>query len=269
MRAGADPPPHHEVWHTSAGRPVRSLVSGAVRPGVPEVVLVPGLGAPGYMVQLLHACGAWTRAHLLDLPGFGSPRTAGYPPELDLVTPVAAGCLAEMAGPVLLAGHSTGAQLALRAAVAAPQRVAALALLDVTFEPSVRGAPLRLVPQLRTYLRERPGELVVTVPAFVRAGRRLPRYVRSALADEPERHVAGVTVPVLVLRGMHDALCPPAWAAELARRAPQGRLVTVPGAHNVTYTHPGDVALHLAGLARQADPAGGPGATPNPPHGGR
>jgi pimeloyl-ACP methyl ester carboxylesterase len=251
MTQDVEPPLHHEVWRTVAGRPVRSLVSGSARPGVPELVLVPGLGAPGYLVDLLHACGAWTRAHLLDLPGFGSPRTARCPVELDALAPVAAGCL-EGPGPVLVAGHSTGAQLALRAALAAPARVAAVALLDVTFDPQVRHCPLRLVPRLRTYLRERPRELVVTVPAFVRAGAGLPRYVRSALADEPEQHVPALTSPVLVLRGRHDTLCPPQWAAELARRARNGRMVTVPGAHNVPYTHPGAVALHLAELARLA-----------------
>jgi pimeloyl-ACP methyl ester carboxylesterase len=241
---------HREVWQEAAGRPVRALVSGARRDGVPEVVLMPGLGAPGYMLDLLHACGAWTRARLLDLPGFGSPRTAGCPPELDVLTSVAAAYLDGAAGPVLLAGHSTGAQLALRTAVAAPSRVGALALLDVTFDPPVRRSPLRLAARLRTYLRERPRELAVTVPTFVRAGAGLPRYVRSALADEPERHLPAVAAPVLVLRGRHDALCPPEWAADLARGARLGRLVTVPGAHNTPYTHPGAIALHLGALAQ-------------------
>jgi pimeloyl-ACP methyl ester carboxylesterase len=240
---------HREVWQEAAGRPVRALVSGAAREGVPEVVLVPGLGAPGYMLDLLHACGAWTRARVLDLPGFGSPRTAGCRPELDALTPVLAACLDDDLGPVLLAGHSTGAQLALRAAVAAPTRVRALALLDVTFDPPVRRSPLRLTARLRTYLRERPRELAVTLPTFVRAGAGLPRYVRSALADEPERHLPAVQAPVLVLRGRHDALCPPGWAADLARGARFGRLVTVPGAHNTPYTHPGAVVLHLGSLA--------------------
>lgn len=242
---------HPESWTTAGGRPVRALVSGELRDGVPEVVLLPGLGAPGYMLDLLHACGAWTRARLLDLPGFGSPRTADCPPELDAVTPVAAAYLDAMAGPVLLAGHSTGAQLALRAAVATPGRVAALGLLDVTFDPPVRRSPLRLAGRLRTYLRERPRELVVTLPSFVRAGAGLPRYIRSALADEPERHMPGVHAPVLVLRGRHDALCPPGWAADLAGRARSARLVTVPGAHNTPYTHPGAVALHLGALAHE------------------
>jgi pimeloyl-ACP methyl ester carboxylesterase len=244
---------HDEVWTTAAGRPVRALVSGSVRPGVPEVVLLPGLGAPGYVVDLLHACGAWTRARLLDLPGFGSPRTAGCPADLDALTPVAADCLTGSAGPVLLAGHSTGAQLALRAAVAAPDRVHALALLDVTFDPPVRRSVLRLVPRLRTYLRERPRELVVTVPSFVRAGSGLVRYVRSALADEPEERVPAVVAPVLVLRGRRDTLCPPGWAAELARLARHGELVTVPGAHNVPYTHPGAVALELSTWMQRLD----------------
>jgi pimeloyl-ACP methyl ester carboxylesterase len=242
-----EPGLHREVWSIVRGRPVRTLVSGEIRDGVPEVVLLPGLGAMGYLLDLLHACGAWTQARLLDLPGFGTRRTSGCPAELDTLTPVAAACLADAAGPVLVAGHSTGAQLALRAAVAAPQHVAALALLGITFEPAVRAAPLRLVPRLRTYLRERPRELLLTVPDFVRAGRRLPQYIASALADAPEERLPAVAAPVLVLRGRHDALCPPSWAASLAACARNGVAVTVPGAHNAPYTHPG--ALHLGRLA--------------------
>ena len=81
MRVGDDGPMallHREEWLSSAGRPVRSLVAGTPVPRLPRVVIVPGLGAPGYLLDLLHACGAWTQAWLLDLPGFGSrgPATA-------------------------------------------------------------------------------------------------------------------------------------------------------------------------------------------------
>jgi pimeloyl-ACP methyl ester carboxylesterase len=242
---------HEERWIRSAGRQVRLLVSGQPRDSVPQVHIVPGLGAIGYLLEFAHACGAWTRSVLLDLPGFGHPATRDCPADLETLTPVAVGALAAAsdADPVVLVGHSTGAQLALRAAAAAPERVAALVLVGITFEPAARAAPARLLPQLRTYVWERPRELLLTVPDFARAGRRLPQYISSALQDRPEDRMAGVHSPVLVLRGHHDTLCPASWARELAARAHGGEAVTVPGSHNVPYTHPGAVALHVRGLA--------------------
>jgi pimeloyl-ACP methyl ester carboxylesterase len=147
-------------------------------------------------------------------------------------------------------GHSTGAQLALRAAVAAPGRVAGLVLIGLTFDPPVRQSWPRLVPRLRTYLHERPRELVLTVPDFARGGGRLAQYLRSALRDRPEDRVGAVDVPVLLLRGRRDALCPVPWAQRLAAACADGELRTLPGSHNVTYTHPGAVALQIGALAR-------------------
>src|SRR5689334_1464717 len=124
MRVGDDGPMallHREEWLSSADRPVRSLVAGTPVPRLPRVVIVPGLGAIGYLLDLLHACGAWTQASLLDLPGFGNRVTSDCPADLDTLTPVAAGCLGtDDEPPLVLVGHSTGAQLALRAAAAAP-----------------------------------------------------------------------------------------------------------------------------------------------------
>ena len=205
------------------------------------------------MLDLLHACGAWTRASLLDLPGFGSPVTARLPVRLDELTAVAAECLpAPPAPPVVLLGHSTGAQLALRAAAAHPGRVAALVLAGITFTPDVRANRLRLIPQLRTYLYERPREVAVTAPDFARGRGRVLRYIQEALRDEPEAHLPALTCPVVVLRGRRDALCPEPFARALAARADDGTAVTLPGSHNVPYTHPGAVALHVGRAARRA-----------------
>jgi pimeloyl-ACP methyl ester carboxylesterase len=248
-------PLHREEWLSSAGRPVRALVAGQGVPTVPRIRIVPGLGAMGYLLDLLHACAAWTEAALLDLPGYGNPVTSDCPADLDTLTPVATGCLGGAGdAPVLLVGHSTGAQLALRAAVAAPARVAGLVLIGITFDPPVRERWPRLVPRLRTYLHERPRELLVTVPDFVRGGSRVTQYLASALRDRPEDHVERVRCPVLVLRGRHDALSPVPWARRLAQGCADGELQTLPGSHNVPYTHPGAVALQIGALARRVPP---------------
>lgn len=250
-------PLHRQEWWPSAGRPVRALVASpsgvAPAAALPRVRIIPGLGAMGYVLDLLHACAAWSDAALLDLPGYGNDVTRDCPADLDTLTPVAAGCLgAPGERPVVLVGHSTGAQLALRAAVAVPTRVAALVLIGVTFDPPVRRHRARLVPRLRTYVHERPRELLLTVPDFVRGRTRVAQYLLSALADRPEEHVTKLRCPVLVLRGQRDTLCPLPWAERLAALSGgDGWALTLPGAHNVPYTHPGAVALQIGRLAQR------------------
>jgi pimeloyl-ACP methyl ester carboxylesterase len=215
---------------------VRSLSAGAVRPDAPELVLVPGLGALGYLVPLVRACAWWTRVHLLDLPGFGSPLTAPLPADLGTVAHLVTGWLAEVpAAPVVLLGHSTGAQAVLRAA---HDRVALLVLAGATFPPPARRGGKLLARVARTLPHEQLGQLPAVLPYYRRGARRLPSLLGSGLRDAPEQAVAGVVPPVLVVRGQDDHLCDAGWATALATLAPQARLVTLPGAHNAPYTWP-------------------------------
>jgi pimeloyl-ACP methyl ester carboxylesterase len=97
-----------------------------------------------------------------------------------------------------------------------------------------------------TYLaRQDQGRVV---PDYTRGGRRFGEYLRSALQDRPEEHIRHVRVPVLAARGRHDHYSSQSWVDDLAAAAPAGRSWTLPGAHNVPYAHPGEVA-HLVGLA--------------------
>jgi pimeloyl-ACP methyl ester carboxylesterase len=104
---------------TSAGR-IRSRSVGEPGPGVPEV---------DYLMPAAAELGRWTRAHLVELPGFagsGEPTrkldVAGY------AVAVVEWLDAAQVGPVVLAGHSSGTQVAARAAVQAGSRVAAVVL---------------------------------------------------------------------------------------------------------------------------------------------
>jgi pimeloyl-ACP methyl ester carboxylesterase len=88
------------------------------------------------------------------------------------------------------------------------------------------------------------------VPDYVRGGARLGQYLGSALRDRPEDHLAQVSGPVLLLRGRKDRLCPLPWAQRLVDGRPDAEVRTLPGSHNVPYTHPGAVALQIGALAR-------------------
>src|SRR5213080_4953566 len=120
---------------TSAGR-IRSRTVGEPRPGVPEVVLVQGMAVADYLMPAVAELGRWTRAHLVELPGFAG---SGEPTRR-LDVPGYGAAVAEWLdaadlGPVVLAGHSSGTQVAARAALRAGPRVVALVLASPTVAP--------------------------------------------------------------------------------------------------------------------------------------
>ncbi|PTH84373.1 hypothetical protein C9J60_31660 [Streptomyces sp. A244] len=111
------------------------------------VALVPGLGAPGYLLRTLERCARSGPALLLDVPGFGDPAGRACPETLGSPADTVARCLAVVPrAPVNLAGHSSGAQVALHATVRAPERVRALVLLVPTFPCDLPGHPV-LIPR--------------------------------------------------------------------------------------------------------------------------
>jgi pimeloyl-ACP methyl ester carboxylesterase len=237
------PPALNARWTSLEHRELRSLQCGTPRTGTPELVLVPGLGALGYLLPLVRACAAWTRVHLLDVPGFGDARTASSPASLDAVgRDVAAWLDAAHRRPVVLAGHSTGAQAAVRAALLCPGRVSSLVLGSPTFPRAARTWRGLAVRVLRTVPHEPLGLVGATAPQYLRGRGGVLTLLRTAMDDTPEDHIAALRCRVTVVRGARDAVCPPEWAAALAGRARNGRCVTVPGAHNFPYTDPGPAA---------------------------
>jgi pimeloyl-ACP methyl ester carboxylesterase len=211
---------------------VRALAAGTGRPDRKPVVLLPGLGAPGYLVDTLHGCAASTASFLLDVPGFGAGPMA-CEPELGALVDVVTEWLSDVLDqPATLFGHSTAAQVAMTVAARRPELVGALVLAGPTFPPPLRHLGRLSVALLRDLVHESPAALPGTVPYYLRAGpRRLLRFIESAQQDEPERVMPFVRCPVQVLRGRHDTLSPHGWARSLADAAAHGSLVTVPGAH--------------------------------------
>lgn len=232
------------AWHDLPDRPVRSLTVGRPRADHAEVVVVPGLGALGYLLPLVDACGAWSRVHLLDLPGYGDRRTARCPSRLtDVAASVEQWLRHVPTAPVLLLGHSTGAQAALHAAVTVPELVSGLVLVGPTFPPEARTWWPLLGRAARTVVHERTGELPAVLPDYVRSRGRVLTLLRTALHDRPEDVAGRVPCPRLVLRGRHDHLATEAWTRSL------GPARTLPGAHNVPFTHPDAVAAEVEPLA--------------------
>jgi pimeloyl-ACP methyl ester carboxylesterase len=219
--------------------------------GSPHVLVVPGLGLLSYLDPLLRALGqSGLRATLLDVPGHGrrSRRvTAATVPGIAAAT--AEAVMARPAGErLVLLGHSTGAQAALRAALLVQdrRRLDAVVLAGPTVAPTQRRLDLLALASAAAYRRDSPRELVV-LPEVLRARLRLLTLLRSAISDRPERAVPWLSAPLVLTAGRSDAFAPQWWLEVLASGATRSPAVTVErlgGSHNNPYTH-GD---ELAGL---------------------
>ena len=247
MNAGMPQLPDRLVtsYHDGPFGRMRSRSVGQARGNTPEVVVVQGMAVADYLLPGISALGEWTRAHLLELPGLAG---SGEPPhELSMAEygqAVADWLTATRTRPVLLAGHSSGTQVAAEAAPAHPL-VAGLMLASPTMDPAMRPFPrlaLRFVQNARI---EPPGLAKLHVPEWRRAGpRRLVHLVRASLRHHIERPLRRLTVPLLVLRGADDILSTPGWARHLVDAATQheqrdGRYAELAGAHGFPWLDPG------------------------------
>jgi pimeloyl-ACP methyl ester carboxylesterase len=170
----------------------RSRCLGRRRAGVPELVMVQGMTVSDYLMPgLAELAGWWTRVHLIDLPGCsgsGEPAHELTVPEFGEA--VADWLRAQQLGPVILAGHSSGTQVAAEAALREPGHVIGVVLASPTIDPAARG----LVRVLRRWLIDRKREPVsldeVHAPERKRVGvRRLFHVLRAHLNHALEEPV--------------------------------------------------------------------------------
>jgi pimeloyl-ACP methyl ester carboxylesterase len=203
------------------------------------VVLVQGMAVADYLMPGLAAFGEWTRAHLVELPGFGG---SGEPPH-ELSVPefgraVADWITSQRLEPVVLAGHSSGTQVAAEAATS-HCGVAGLVLASPTVEPVARSC-VRLLARWRLDGRHEPRGLTEShKPEWKRAGlRRLVHLVHAHLQHRLEDPLRRLTVPLLVLRGADDRLSTPDWARKLTTCVAEARYVELAGAHTFPWRDP-------------------------------
>jgi pimeloyl-ACP methyl ester carboxylesterase len=201
-----------------------------------RLVLVPGLGLDERSSSQVRAR---VPATVVRLPGMGLP---GPVPSVDALACLLRDALGE--GPVVLAGHSQSCQVV--AAAAGDPRVVGIVLLGPTTDPRLR-SPARLALRwLRTAAREPWRQVPLILAQWWSTGpRAMAALWRSAAPDRIDRRLTGLGIPVTVVRGTRDRLCPHDWAATVAA-APQGRLVELPGAAHMTpQTHPDEIAAVL------------------------
>jgi pimeloyl-ACP methyl ester carboxylesterase len=225
------------AYHDGVYGVMRSRSIGAAAPGVPEIVLVQGMTVSDYLLPGLAALGGWTRAHLVDLPGCSG--SGELPHEMDVrefAESVADWLRFHDLGPVLLAGHSSGTQVAAEAALLAPDDVRGVVLAAPAIDPVARG-------WVRVFVRwwlDRRGDPKSLdrchQPERQRVGfRRLFHVLSEHLRHDIARPVRALTVPVLVVRGRQDRLSTPEWARGLAAG---GEYAEVPGTHSFCWRYP-------------------------------
>ncbi|MFP5369949.1 MAG: alpha/beta fold hydrolase [Actinomycetes bacterium] len=209
-------PPVRVVWVPGLGLDERS--AARVRDRVPvAVVRLPGMGLSGPVPPL---------AALADR------------------------LLAEAGeGPVVLVGHSQSCQVV--AIAAHHPRVRAVVLFGPTTDPRLRRFRGLVGRWLATAWAEPWRQAPLVLRQWWRTGpRAMVALWRTAAPHRIDRSLSGVRVPVAVVRGTRDRLCPHDWAAGLASAAPVGSLVEIPGAAHMTpHTHPDDVAAALREVA--------------------
>lgn len=227
------------LWTTVAGRTMHARVCR--RPGAPAVIFVHGLGVSSrYMSPSVLAVGAFADAFAPDLPGFGrSEKPAGYPDIPQMADNLVAWMDAIGVGRALLVGNSVGCQVVTSLAVRHPARVRGLVLTGPTMDPSRRPAG-----QVLRWLCQGTAEPFTLPPLviwdYLSAGlRRTWQTFRLALQDPVAARLPQVTAPTLVVRGGRDWIVSLAWAQQVARALPAGRLVTLKRAgHAVNYDAP-------------------------------
>lgn len=181
---------------------------------------------------------------MVHLPGMGSRGPVGTVAELTDQLLAALG-----PGRCVLAAHSQSCQV-VAAAAERDARVAGVLLLGPTTDPRMRRLGVLAGRWVRTAVREQWWQAPRIVAQWLRTGPRdMAALWRQTAPDPIDQRLRRVDVPVVVVRGARDALCPADWAAHLAGSAPRGRLVELPGAAHMTpQTRPAEVAGLLAGL---------------------
>jgi len=230
------------------GRQLHAYVEDSAR-GTP-VVLVHGLGISArYLLPTARVLAEDHPVYAPDLPGFGL--TPGPKEALD-IPGLARELLAWMDAmkieqPILLA-NSMGCQTVTALAAMAPNRISRLVLVGPCIDPKYNSIMKQIPRWLLDTFREPFALFPVILRDYLRCGfRRFMATGRHALKHPIEGDAPNVKVPVLVVRGEHDAFSTAAWAEKLAKLFPQGKSATIyDAAHAVNFSAP----HALAGLVR-------------------
>ncbi|MFO0548020.1 MAG: alpha/beta hydrolase [Polyangiaceae bacterium] len=234
------------------------------------IVFIHGTGLSSrYWSPLAASLGASHRTVAIDLLGYGdsSAPASGDDFHLDEDRDAVISVLSTLSAPAHLVGHSYGGLVALRVALAQPERVRSLALYEPVAFSVLRSAGR--TDGIRDLDQANEGGLItsdatggsevwlrrfvdywngagafdaMTAPAreaLLKGGRKSYLEVRSNLADATSHEVyARITAPVLVVHGSRSPLAARATAEVLAEHLPRAKKLVLENAgHLGPFTH--------------------------------
>ena len=224
----------------------------------PAYILIHGIGVSHRYLRRLHdELAAVAPTYSLDLPGFaGTPKPGRQLSVADYGAFIAQALKANGIRSYILVGHSMGAQFAIETALYAPGQAQRLVLMGPVVDArhrSVRRQGLALF--LDALLRESASSNWLVFSDYFRCG---PRWyftmVPVMLAYPTESRLAGINIPVLVLRGNHDQVAGADWSLRLSQVVPQGSFTEIARAgHVAQHLRPRQVAAAIRSFAGSAD----------------
>ncbi|MDL5486090.1 alpha/beta fold hydrolase [Microbacterium sp. zg-Y1211] len=230
--------------------------SGPSRSNRPVVVLVHGIGMSHRSLRRLHDALAAHEATVfsIDLPGYGGLPKPDHDVDVAGMAEGLAGVLATLdTGPVVLVGHSMGAQWVVETACRRPDLVAQVVAIGPVADERHRSLPAQAGALALDTLRESPVANAIVFTDYLRCGIRYYLAQVRHMIDYPiEQRVADLAVPLQVIRGQRDPVARADWCRRLADAASDATVVEIPAAaHIVQHTAPRAVAsaiLARAGL---------------------
>lgn len=251
---GARPAPKAAVYPLPGGRRLATAEIG--NPSGPLVLLVHG--SPGSWRDFAHVLAdprlaerAWLVS--VDRPGWGGSAEGGLETSLEAQARALRGVLEAHPGnrPVIVAGHSSGAPIAARLAMDAPEQVGGLVLVGGALDPALE--------KTEWYQKVSRWRLVRwMVPKMLRRADDELRPFKAELTAMAGRW-GELRMPVTVLHGDDDDLVSPA-NADFVRRAAKNAPVTIERPPKVGHLIPWNrpelitaaILRHLDGMAKPA-----------------
>lgn len=198
--------------------------------GDPVYLLVHGIGmGRSVFADLIANLDDRAEVIAIDLPGYGEAPEPRRVLTMERTADLIAAYLRGHAdGPVIVIGHSMGAQIALELGARHPSAVSALVLVGPTVDPDARSGLRQLSRLLRDIAGESPKVIARGAREYVRAGPKLLTKFRAMLVHRPEDVLPAVSARTLVLRGENDLVAPRAWCERIVASMPDARLEEVP-----------------------------------------
>jgi pimeloyl-ACP methyl ester carboxylesterase len=211
---------------------------------VRPVVLVHGVISSRYLLPTVRELARFTRVLVPDLPGVGRHRRSSVPAFAHQADAVAEAIMAWGGSPVILVGHSLGAEVVVEVARRHPALVQRAVLIGPTGDPAAGGVFGVWKRWMSTAVSEPLAFNLLTTAELARIGpMRMAALLRRSVHDPVEAKLSDLRCAALLIRGERDRVAPATWLERMGRQIPDACIVTLAGsAHTVVYTDPRTLA---------------------------